>query len=72
MEYLREEALEKDEDLGTAKSRIVTIEVGESSEKAETPTPDLEVSQPVEVWSKQERKVSWVDQMKTIGRKLIH
>ena len=54
MEYLREEAIEKEEEGETATSRIETIEVEES--------------QPVEVWSEQKRKVSWIDWIKTIGR----
>ena len=65
MEFLREE--EKKEDTETATSRIGIIEV-ESSEKNETATQDLEVSQPVEGWTEQERKVSWVDRIKTIGK----
>ena len=54
MEYLREEAIEKEEEGETATSRIETIEVEES--------------QPVEVWSEQKRKVSWIDWIKTIGK----
>ena len=68
MEYLREEVFEKEEEIGTATNRI---EVGDSSDKTETPTQGVEVSQPVEVWTEQERKASWVDRIKTIGKNAI-
>ena len=60
MEYLREEAIEKEEEGETATTRIESIEVEESSDKT--------VSQPVKVWSEQERKVSWIVRIKTIGK----
>ena len=67
MEYLREEVVEKEEETGKETTTNM-IGDGESSDKTETPTLDLEVSQPIEAWSKQERKVSWVDRIKTIGK----
>ena len=66
MEYLREDVAEKEEETKPATSRIGTIVVEESSEK--TSTQDVEVNQPFEGWSEQERKVSWVDRIKTIGK----
>ena len=66
MEYLREDVAEKEEE--TATPRIRTIVVEESSEKTETETQDVELSQPVEGWTEQERKASWVDWIKTIGK----
>ena len=84
MEYLREEKKEKKEkkkgkkrkkkrkkcerkkkDTGTATSRISIIVVGECFE---TSTQDVEVSQTIGGWTEQERKVSWVDRIKTIGK----
>ena len=67
MEYLREEVVEKEEETETA-TVPCRIGVGDNSDKTETPTPDVEVSQPVEAWTEQERKVSWVDRIKTIGK----
>ena len=66
MEYLREDVAEKEEET----ARIRTIVVEESSEKTETEseTQDVELSQPVEGWTEQERKASWVDWIKTIGK----
>ena len=69
MEFLREE---EKKDTGTATSRIGTIVVEESSVKTETSTQDVEASQPVEGWTEQERKVSWVDRIKTIGKMQSH
>ena len=66
MEYLREDVAEKEEETKPATSRIGTIVVEESSEK--TSTQDVEVNQPFEGWSEQERKVNWVDWIKTIGK----
>ena len=67
MEYLREEDdAEKEEETKSAAPRIGTIAVEESSEKTET--QDVELSQPVEGWTEQERKASWVDWIKTIGK----
>ena len=63
MEYLREE-----EETETGNCKIGTILVGESSEEMET--QDVEVSLPVEAWQEQEKKVSWVDRIKTIGKYL--
>ena len=68
MEYLREEAVEKEEGIEKATSMVGTIVAEESSDKTETPTQDVDVSQPVESWPEQERKVSWVDRIKTIGK----
>ena len=68
MEYLREDVAEKEEETKSATCRIGTIVVEESSEKTETETQDVDLSQPVEVWTKQERKASWVDWIKTIGK----
>ena len=65
MEFLREEETKY---TGTATSRIGTIVVEESSDKTETSTQDVEVSQPAEGWTEQERKVIWVDRVKTIGK----
>ena len=71
MEYLREDIAEKEEETKSATCRIGTIVVEESSDKTETPTQDVEVSQPVEGWTEQERKVSLVDRIKTIGKNAI-
>ena len=84
MEYLREEKKEKREkkkrkkkkkkregkreDTGTTKSRIGFIVVEESFE---TSTQDVVVSQTIGGWTEQERKVSWVDRIKTIGKNTI-
>ena len=68
MEYLREDIVEKEEETKSATCRIGTIVVEESSEKTETSTQEVEVSQPVEGWTEQERKVSFVDWIKTIGK----
>ena len=87
MEYLREEKKEKKEkkkgnkrkkkrkkcegkkkDTGTATSRIRIIVVGECFE---TSTQDVEVSQTIGGWREQERKASWVDRIKTIGKNAI-
>ena len=65
MEFLREE---EEKDTETATSRIGIIVAGESSNKTETSTQDVEVGQPIEGWSEQERKVNWVDWIKTIGK----
>ena len=84
MEYLREEKKEKKEkkkgnkrkkkrkkcegkkkDTRTATSRIRIIVVGECFE---TSTQDVEVSQTIGGWREQERKASWVDWIKTIGK----
>ena len=83
MEYLREEKKEgkkgkkgkkkrkkrkgEKKDPGTVTIKIIAVE--ESSDKTETSTQDVEVSQPIEGWSEQERKVSWVDRIKIIGTK---
>ena len=67
MEFLREE---ETKDTGSATSRIGIIEV-ESSENPETATHDVEVSHPIEGCTEQERKVSWVDRIKTIGKNAI-
>ena len=63
MEYLREDVVEKEEEIETASCKIRTIEVEESSGKTETSSQDAE-----EGWSEQEGKVSWVDRIKTIGK----
>ena len=55
-------------DTGTVTSRIEILVVEERSDKTETSTQDVEISQPIEGWSEQERKVSWVDWIKTIGK----
>ena len=68
MEYLREDVAEKEEETKSSTPRIRTIVVEESSEKTETETQDVELSQPVEGWTEQERKASWVDWIKTIGK----
>ena len=52
-------------DTGTATIGIIVVE--ESSGKPENSIQDVEVCQPVEGWTEQERKVSWVDRIKTIG-----
>ena len=84
MEYLREEKKEKKEkkkgnkrkkkrkkcegkkkDTRTATSRIRIVVVGECFE---TSTQDVEVSQTIGDWTGQERKASWVDRIKTIGK----
>ena len=54
-------------DTGTAASRIEIIVVEESFDKTETST-DVDVSQPIEGWTEQERKARWVDRIKTIGK----
>ena len=53
-------------DAGTATIGIIVVE--ESSDKTETSTQDVEASQPIEAGEEQERKVSWVDRIKTIGK----
>ena len=68
MEYLREEAVEKQEDIETATCSVGTIVVEESSDKTKTTTEDVEVSQTIEGWPEQERKVSLVDRIKAIGK----
>ena len=68
MEYLREDVAEKEEETKSSTPRIGIIVVEESSEETKTSTQDNEVSQPIEGWSKQEMKVSWVDRIKTIGK----
>ena len=68
MEYLREEASEKEEKTETAANRVGTTSPGKSSDKTRTSNKDVEVSQPIEGWPEQERKVSWVDWIKTIGK----
>ena len=68
MEYLREEAVEKEKDVEKATNRVGTIALGEISDKTETSTQDVEMGQPIEGWTEQERKVSWVDRIKTIGK----
>ena len=68
MEYLREEVVEKDEEEETASYKNRTIVVGKSSDKSETSSEDVEVSQPSEGWTEQGRKVSLVDRIKTIGK----
>ena len=83
MEYLREGKKERKKgkkekgkrkkregekkDTGTATSRIEILVVEERN-KTETSTQDVEAGQPIEGWSKQEMKVSWVDWIKTIGK----
>ena len=52
-------------DTGTATSRIEILVVEERSDKTETSTQD--VIEPFEGWTEPERKVNWVDQIKTIG-----
>ena len=66
MEYLREEKVEQEEEIETC--RIGIIALGESSDKTENSTEDVEVSQPIEGWPEQERKVSRVDRIKAIGK----
>ena len=68
MEYLREEVVEKDEEEETASYKNRTIVVGKSSDKSETSSEDVEVSQPSEGWTEQGRKVSLVDRIKKIGK----
>ena len=85
MEYLREEKKEKKEkkkgkkrkkqrkkcegkkkDTGTSRIRIIVV-----GECFETSTQDVEVSQTIGGWTEQERKASWVDRIKTIGKNAI-
>ena len=66
MEYLREEAVEKQEDIRTATCSVGTIV--ESYDKTKTSNEDVEVSQTIEGWPEQERKVSWADWIKAIGK----
>ena len=66
MEYLREEVVEKEEETASYKNR--TIVVGKSSDKSDTSSEDVEVSQPSEGWTEQGRKVSLVDRIKKIGK----
>ena len=61
----------KKKDTRTASSRIVTIEVEESSNKTESSTQDVEVIEPSEAWTENKRKASWVDRIKTIGKNAI-
>ena len=68
MEYLREGVVEKDEEEETASYKNRTIVVGKSSDKSETSSEDVDVSQPSEGWTEQGRKVSLVDRIKTIGK----
>ena len=68
MEYLREEAVEKEEDIEKVTCRVGTIAYGESSDKTKTSNEDVEMSHTIEGWSEKERKVSWVDRIKTIGK----
>ena len=84
MEYLREEKKETKEgkkrkkkrkkrkggkkDTGTATGTIGILIIEESSKKIETSTQDVEVSQPIEALTEQERKASWMDRIKTIGK----
>ena len=68
MEYLREDIAEKEEETKSATPRIGIIVVEESSEETKTSTQDNEVGQPIEGWSEQERKVSWVDRINVIGK----
>ena len=68
MEYLREEVVEKNEEEETASYKNRTIVVGKSSDKSDTSSEDVEVSQPSEGWTEQGRKVSLVDRIKTIGK----
>ena len=58
----------KKKDIGSATSRIGIIVVEESSDKTETSTQDVEVGQSIETFTEQERKASWVDRIKTIGK----
>ena len=71
MEYLREDIGEKEEETKSATCRIGTIVVEESSDKAETSSQDVEVSQAIDAWPEQGRKASWVDRIKTIGKNAI-
>ena len=68
MEYLREEAAEKEEKTETAANRVGTSAPGKSSEKTKTSTEDVEVSQTIDGWPEQERKVNLVDWIKAIGK----
>ena len=68
MEYLREETVEKEEKTETATCRVGTIALGESSDKEKTSTEDVEVSQAIEAWTGLEKKESWVDRIKTMGK----
>ena len=60
MEYLRDEVVEKEEE--TARERIETISIGRNPDVTTTSAQDVEVTQTV-----QEKKVRWVDWIKTIG-----
>ena len=68
MEYLREEASEKEEKTETAANRVGTTSPGKSSDKTRTSNKDVEVSQPIEGWPEQDRKASLVDLIKAIGK----
>ena len=56
-------------DTGTATIGIIVVEA--TSDKTETSTQDVEVSQTIGGWREQERKASWVDRIKTIGKNAI-
>ena len=71
MEYLREEAVEKEKDIEKATNRVGTIALGEISDKTETSTQDVEVFEPIDAWPEQESNVNWVDRIKTIGKNAI-
>ena len=68
MEYLREDVVEKEDEIETASCKIRTIEVEESSDKTETLTQDVDVSQNIEALPGQERKTSLVYWIKIIGK----
>ena len=68
MEYLREEAVEKEEGIEKAMGRVGTTAPGKSSDKTKTPNKDVAVSQPIEGWPEQDRKASLVDLIKAIGK----
>ena len=68
MEYLREEAAEKEEGIEKAMGRVGTTAPGKSSDKTKTPNKDVAVSQPIEGWPEQDRKASLVDLIKAIGK----
>ena len=65
MEYLREEVVEEEEGAATETCKIETTAVGGNLEEAETQFSS--VTQPMEAWPEQFKKINWVDRIKTLG-----
>ena len=65
MEYLRKDKKEKKKRKKGKKKR--KKRKGKKKD-TKTSTEDVEAGQPIQAWSDQERKVSWLDRIKTIGK----